>query len=127
MNADQRKSVRQFLMDDVRKYSDGRLQLIRSEDSSTGFLNVFVGARGTFRANVSIFGFNFSLGTYHTAEKAARIYAIAKHIISAPDWRQSAEHLFAFVILLHPKVAKLLMTAIAEFGRLKLCYRYRHE
>ncbi len=62
-------------MDDVRGYSDGPLQLIRSEDSSTGFLNVFVNARGTFRAAVRIFGFIIHLGVYHTAEEAARIYA----------------------------------------------------
>jgi hypothetical protein len=58
MNADQRKMVIQFLMDDVRGYSDAPPQLIRSEDSSTGFSSVYE-RRGKFCASAYVFSFMF--------------------------------------------------------------------
>ncbi len=90
MNADQRKSVSQFLLDSVRGYSDAPPELIHSENSSTGFSGVY-DRRGQFCAALYVFNCFVYLGTYHSAEEAAKVYAIAKKVISAPGWYQSAE------------------------------------
>ncbi len=90
MNSDEKKSISQFLLDGVRGYSDAPPELIRSEKNSTGFSSIYE-KRGQFCAAVYVFNFLVYLGTYHSVEEAAKVYAIAKKVISAPGWYQSAE------------------------------------